>query len=691
MNRWDRRSFLKLGVAGAAGAALPAGAGLRPVEAPHRTLRKFRNPKPSLCGMCPARCGLIAFRDGDRVVQIEGNPGSPTNEGGLCARAFAELERLYDPERVLRPLRRVGPRGSGRWEPVSWDEALGRIAQAVGGRSVLHLSMDRFLVGDLQETLGWTDVLLDRDLPGRPGPRSDADLYGAPVLGPDLRRAETIYLVGAPLMDGRFRVPEVRSLVEARARGARVVLLAEAVGATGSVCEWVPVPPGASAWAALGMAKLLWDEGGVDREALRKSAPTVADALDEALAPYDAGRVAERTGITPERLRRLAMTFAGRRPSVAVAQPGTPEAAAAAVLNHLVGNVNRPGGIQTARGPYFSTPARPTRTPEEWWRSFLEGADAPLDLYLAAEANPAYDGPDPNAVSRALADPERVKLVVAVDTHLTETASMADLVLPLATAYECWDLVEGALPDGRPYLALQQPVTRPASEPDKLRDPTTEHLALFEPWPRPLGEARGIPDLILELARRAGERGLPPTVPAVLDERLRKSWGPGSFQALRRRGIWVAEEPKAPNPVQPPSLGRRLEAPAAEEGLLGRVTAPNVLPRTYANTRRNREIVPVGEVQVAAGAAERLGLRTGDTAVVRSGERHARFPVRVLRGLHPRAVVLPDGFGHRAGGKAATGQDPKVWWRHAGPGASARGVMPADGEPHPVELEPGEG
>ncbi|NOY46004.1 MAG: molybdopterin-dependent oxidoreductase, partial [Deltaproteobacteria bacterium] len=234
MNRWDRRSFLKLGVAGAAGVALPAGAGLRPVEAPHRTLRKFRNPKPSLCGMCPARCGLIAFRDGDRVVQIEGNPGSPTNEGGLCARAFAELERLYDPERVLRPLRRVGPRGSGRWEPVSWDEALGQIAQAVGGRSVLHLSMDRFLVGDLQETLGWTDVLLDRDLPGRPGPRSDADLYGAPVLGPDLRRAETIYLVGAPLMDGRFRVPEVRSLVEARARGARVVLLAEAVGATGS-------------------------------------------------------------------------------------------------------------------------------------------------------------------------------------------------------------------------------------------------------------------------------------------------------------------------------------------------------------------------------------------------------------------------------------------------------------------------
>ncbi|GAB6063276.1 molybdopterin-dependent oxidoreductase [Deferrisoma palaeochoriense] len=682
MNRWDRRSFLKLGAAGAAGAALPAFAVARPKgAAPHRSLRKYRNPLPTLCGMCPARCAVIASRDGDRVVQIEGNRGSPTNEGGLCARAYAELERLYAPDRVLRPLRRAGPRGSGRWEPISWAEALDRIAAALDGRAVLHLSMDRFLAGDLQDRIGWERVLLDRRLPGRPGPDSDADLYGAPVADPDLRRAETVYLLGAPILDGRFRVPLARSLVEARARGARAVLFAEAVGATGSVCEWVPVPPAAAAWVALGMARILWDEGEVDAEFLRERTPEFPDALAEALRPYDAGTVAERTGIGPERLRRLALTFAGRRPSVAVAAPGTPEAAAAALLNHIVGNVNRPGGVQTARGPYFTTPARAETAPAEWWEAFLSGGET-LDLYLAAEANPAYDGPRPDAVARALADPERVGLVVALDTHLTETARLADLVLPLATAYECWDLVEGALPDGRPYLALQQPATRPDSEPDKLKDPAAEHLSLFEPWPRPLGEARGIPDVLLDLARRRPGPELPATVRDVLDELLRKSWGPGSLQALARRGVWVAEEPKAPNPLESARLAHRLTPPEVPtEGFLARVEAPAVLPRTYAGTRRGREIAPHAEAWVPAGA----GVPDGAEVLVRSDAGEARFPARVVQGLHPRAAVLPDGYGH------AEPADGTAWWREAGPGASARRVVPADGRPHPVEIEPAEG
>ncbi len=299
MIRWNRRSFLRAGLLGAAGAALPraAGAARSPGRFPHRTLRKYRDPAPTVCAVCPARCGLVASRDGDRVVQVLGSPGFPTNRGGVCARAYAGLERVYDPERVLQPLRRAGPRGSGRWEPLSWDEALERVAGALGrgGRSVLHLAQDEFLVEELRPVLGWTDVLVDRRIPGRPGAGSQEELYGAPVLGPDLRRARTVYLFGVRPVDGRFRVPEARDLVDARARGARVHLFHPVAGATAGLGEWTPVPPGSEGALAIGMARVLLDEGAAGPDRWPAGLSDTPGELREALAPY----TPEAVGVAP--------------------------------------------------------------------------------------------------------------------------------------------------------------------------------------------------------------------------------------------------------------------------------------------------------------------------------------------------------------------------------------------------------
>ncbi len=684
MSEWSRRSFLKAGLAGPASLALavPARAGR---AAPHRSLRKFRNPAPTLCGMCPARCGLVAFRDGDRVVQITGNPGAPTNRGGLCARAYAGLERVYDPDRVLVPLRRKGPRGSGEWEPVSWREALVEIGERLGrGRTVLHLGMDTFPVEELRELLGWSEVLVDRRLPGRPGPGSDEALYGAPLLGADLRRCETIYLFGLYPFDGRFLVPVARDLADARMRGARVHLFGPVQGSTGSLAEWISVPPGTEHVVALGLARMILEEGAsVPADPLVDS----REDLLTALAPYAPQPVARLTGVTPERLRRLAAAFRGRSPSVALAPPDTAAAVGAALLNHLVGNLNRPGGVQTARGPYFTRPVHTERTPEAWLGALAQGTER-ADLYWVADANPAYDASGEGA-AQALQDPDRVGFLVVMDTHLTETARAADLFLPLATSFECWGLVEGCLPDGRTYLALQQPVTRPDSEAGKLRAPETEHLALFEPWPRPLGQARGLADVLLRLARRKAPGNLPfRTFWEMLDETLRKSWGPGSFQALMRRGIWVAEEPKAPNPLRPVGLAGRIPEPPAVGGLGLVLAQPGTIPRTYANTRWGREIAYEPFAFVHPDTARRHGLARGHSVRLRTAHGEAVFPVRLLHGLHPGAVAVPDGFGHTAGGGAATASDPALWWTGHGPGARARALLPPGGEaPVPVELE----
>jgi len=700
----DRRSFLQTGALGTAGLAFsPTRTVLAAVqkpwnEAPARSLRKFRDPAPTVCRMCAAHCAVLAFRDGDRVVQVQGAVGAPTNRGGLCARALAGLERLYDPERLLTPLRRIGGRGEGRWEALGWDEALALLNEklrATEQRRVLHLGQEELLVEELRDTLGWTDVVLDRPLPGREGPGSDSRWYGAPLALPHANRARSIFLFGVLPFDGRFPVPLAKDIAEAQQSDAAVHLFHSLEGASGSAARWHPVVPGTEALLAYGVARLILRWGKFDRDGFARrtdSDPETGELeqVRQAVAPYTPERVEELTGVPASQVVYLSRRFAEERPSLALAPPGSAAAPAAALLNHLVGSVNITGGASTARGPFFTQPPRTTATPEALLERLCDGADH-ADLYWAVDANPAYDAPHSARVRELLADPQRVRFLVAMDTHLTETAALADLFLPLATHFESWGIAEGALPDGRAYLYLQQAVTRPASEPAKLKDPESEHLSLFEPWPRPLGEARGLTDVLLALAR---EREVPvgkhADTRSYLWELLRKSWGPGSLEALQQRGVWVSEEGRPPNDLQPVKLAHAVPAdpaPAPPEALFLVPFEPVALARRNPNGRWGREIHHRAAVFLHPATAARLGLVAGRPVRVASTVGSLVLPLRTLQGLHPAAVAVPDGFGHQGWGRVATGESAPtppagtapgepIWWAGHGAGPSVRAIYP---------------
>ncbi len=712
MSGWDRRSFLKAGAFGSAGLALEnKRSHLTGVAKPwnarvERALRRFKNPAPTVCRMCPAHCGIRAFRDGDRVVQLQGAPGAPNNQGGVCSRAYAGLERLYDAERQLTPLKRTGPRGGGQWAPVSWTEVIAEISGRLSGSSVLHLGQEELLVQELRDILPWGHLVVDRTFPGRAG--NGEQWYGTPVIAADLSRARTVFLLGARVLDGRFSVPLAKDLVKGRQEGAAIHLFDPYAGATGSFADWHPVVPGSEAAVAWGVARLIFQWGAEDQDALAAGVSDSVEDLKVALEPFTPEAVQEATGVPASRLVSLARRFAQARPAVAVAPVDSPAAPAAALLNHLAGALNVRGGLTTARGPFFLRALEPTGTPEALLADLVAGR-ARTDLYWAVDANPAYDAPEGGRVAAALADPERVGLLVAMDTHLTETALLADYFLPLATHFESWGLVEGCVPDGRSYLFLQQPVTRPASEPDKLKAAQAEHLSLFEPWPRALGEARSISDVLVEVAS-AREANPFPNTREFLGELLRKSWGPGSFEALRARGIWVAEEAKAANPAEPVSLLAEVpaEPPPKGEGLFLVGYAPTNLPQSYGNTRWGRELSHRCEALLHPTTAAALGLRPGDRVVLKTESGQARVRVRTLQGVHPQAVVLPDGFGREAGGHVARGEPtppapaPRpflvsrkdflanplglapqeveagepIWWHEAGAGASWRALVP---------------
>lgn len=87
----------------------------------------------SCCNMCYRVCGVLVHLDGGKVTRVEGDPECPVNRGSLCVKGLAAAEALYHPDRLKYPLKRAGARGEGKWQRVSWDEALETIAQTMNG------------------------------------------------------------------------------------------------------------------------------------------------------------------------------------------------------------------------------------------------------------------------------------------------------------------------------------------------------------------------------------------------------------------------------------------------------------------------------------------------------------------------------------------------------------------------------
>src|SRR3989304_5206565 len=130
----SRRTFLK--ASGATGATVAVASVTPPLLAPlfeggqtEAAVQALEEKwVPSVCLQCPAGCGIRVRVVNGRAVKIEGNPLHPINEGRLCPKGQAGLQFLYDPDRIKTPLRRVGERGSGQWEPIGWDEAITEVA-----------------------------------------------------------------------------------------------------------------------------------------------------------------------------------------------------------------------------------------------------------------------------------------------------------------------------------------------------------------------------------------------------------------------------------------------------------------------------------------------------------------------------------------------------------------------------------
>ncbi len=465
---------------------------------------------------CPDTCAWLVEVDADgRARAMRGHPRHPITRGALCTKVTHYLERTYHPERVLYPLKRVGPKGSGRFKRITWQEALDEIAARLsdiigryGSEGVLLYSYSGTL-GLLQSesmdrrfchALGATR--LARTLCAEAGWTGYVYTIGATVGTPpeDFAYARLILLWGTNTLTSNMHLwPFV---LEARRRGARVIVIDPVRTRTAQKAdEWLPIVPGTDAALALSMMHVivrdgLWDEDYVRRYTLG------FDHLRERLEEWPPERAAAVTGIPAKRIEALARTYATTRPAAIRINYGMQRHGGGgmavrtiSMLPALVGAWReRGGGVLLSTSGAFPVNRKalrrpdlqphPTRLmnaarlgdalspdPRVRQRAVMQGdPNPPVHALIVYNSNPAVTAPDQNAILRGLAREDL--FTVVLEHFVTDTAAYADIILPATTQVEHWDLHTAY---GHYFLALNRPAIAPRGE----SKPNTEIFRLL--------------------------------------------------------------------------------------------------------------------------------------------------------------------------------------------------------------------
>lgn len=462
----------------------------------------------SVCPLnCPDTCGIVTEVEDRRVVRTSGDPDHPITRGWLCRKGSQYLERHTSPDRLLYPLRRTGPKGEGRFERISWDDALDTIAErwqaivaAWGPEAILPYGYSGTM-GVVQRTAGERRFLnrlgasiLDRSICSEAGHAAmKATLGGSYGADPeDIPNSRLILVWGYnPAATNPHAVP---LLQEAKRNGATVVAIDPRVTETVRFADWHLQPyPGTDGALALGLVHLLFREGLEDRAFL--TASTLGwEALRERAAAYTPERVAEITRLPAESIRRLASLYAERRPGLVTTGPGLQRHTNGGqamrcllALPAVTGQYGHSGGGLLYNNRYLAWDPELLGHDRELRRGTprtisinqigeaLLSADPPVKSLLVVNGNPAAVAQSQAKLIRGLLRDDLFTVVHEV--FPTDTVRYADVVLPATMQLEQLDLHLS-------YWSL--------------------HLRLNLPAVAPPGEARSNLEMYQSLARRMG-------------------------------------------------------------------------------------------------------------------------------------------------------------------------------------------
>ena len=593
---------------------LPPEEGIVPGEA---TIRS------STCTECPAGCGvLVRLREG-RPVKLEGIPGHPVNDSGLCVRGQSSLYRLYHPERLRGPMAREG----GKHRPVSWEEAFSRVADSLtasGQGSRKNLFLSGRTTGSLSRLVDATCAKLGIErLPEyevyshTAVKEANALLFGErDVPHYRIEEADFLLTVGADLLETHVTpVAYTRKISSARARGDFL---------------WFHVEPHMSLTGANADRRFVLRPGRerrllsfLLREVLDRKTPKMPLPVEllAALPRTTVSIVSGETGISPESLKEIANRLAAaKRPLVIAGGVGTAQtgglevASAAALLQWVTGAI--PERVDFARSENYRGVGT-LRDMEELSARMGRGDAGVVFLF---RTNPVFSLPSRLGFKESL---RKARLTVGMGDFLDETLREADLILPLSHSLESWGDVEPR----RGVVSLLQPVLPPLH--DTLSDG----------------------DALLRLLGKVSGRG----APGSYEELLHAAWGKRLGEAGRNRLLekGYAEEtlPKKAVSLDGKAAAETLRGggPVEDAGKPVLVLAPSL--RTFDGRSRILPIlfeIPDPLTTITYGPwvsmseedAARAGLRDRDEVTLTSADWKAALPVKVQPGLAAGVFVV---------------------------------------------------
>lgn len=573
MVKLTRRNLIKLGIASA---AVLAGAdklfGKQPILSGKLKLKdggrdfspksgKERKVIPTACWQCVSRDAVVCYVEDGKLVKIEGNPESIRNRGKICAKGQAGINQVYDPDRVLYPMKRAGRRGEGKWKRISWDEALNEVTARL--KKLLdegHPEKFMFHYGRMKGSDG--KIIKDNFLKafgtGTIGNHTSICegakwvaqelTWGKHYDVNDVQHTNMILNFGCNIMEAHTSHIQLsqRTIGAMAERGVRLITFDVRLSNTAAKSnEWIPIKPGTDGAVVLSMANVVMQEGLYDTGFINKWTNVTVDELKGHLRQYTPEWAEKISGVSASKIKSLAIEYGKARPGTIVSYRGAvahyngvETERAIKMLDAILGNIDVKGGTCRAVGAKWKYPKAKGKQEKlkitdglkgdaiypnhhinhRVFKAIKEGSNGRPDVYMTYCYEPVYANGEVQENIDIMKDEKLLPYIVAINPFYTESTALADLILPDVTYLERWSWDDMVSYEHIGEFYIRQPVVKAP------------------------GQVRQFQDVVCDLAKRLGLKLDFDSAEDFVKKSCKKS--KVDFEYLKKHGVWHDPEAK---------------------------------------------------------------------------------------------------------------------------------------------------
>ncbi len=583
----NRRDFFRLGAVGAAALAIGKGFESKALAGTVNFVEGGKDFSPqtnkerkmiaSACWSCVTRDAMMGYVEDGRLVKLEGHPDSIRGRGKICSKGAAGINQLYDPDRILYPMKRVGKRGEGKWKRISWDDALtdlsGRLkklrddghpekfmfhyGRMKGSSSKIVKSV--FLANYGTKTIGNHTSICEG------GKWTAQELtWGKHYDNWDFDNTQYVLNFGSNCLEAHTNsIPAMQRLSSAIVdRKVKLITFDVRISNTAAKStEWVPIKPGTDNAVVLAMSNVVMEAGLYNKDFFKymkvtKNVDATSDEkisfLKKHLAQYTPAWAEKISGVKASKIKEIALEFAKAKPACLISYRGAVAHVYGAetersvqMLAGITGNIDNPGGRCLAVGPKWKYPKGPKDKPKgkglnvakgfkgdtaypshganhQVLKVIKDGQAGRPEIYMWYCYTPVYANGECQENIDIMKDESLIPFSVCVNAYYDESAALADLILPNPSYLEWWDWEDMVSPDQIPEFYIRQPFVKPLGESRDFKDVVCE-----------LGERMGFSlgfNSAEEFVKLSCEK-----TPAIKEI--------GGFEYMKKHGVW--HDPKA--------------------------------------------------------------------------------------------------------------------------------------------------